>query len=81
MAMKNYDSINHRSIDEFQTKVQKSEEKIARAFTKHLIAFITGRENNFYDLKMIDEILDETSKSGYRSSDILAVIIEVYLKK
>ena len=80
MFIKSYDGVNHHSIDQFQGKVQKSEEKIARAFTKHLLAFITGRENNFYDLNMIDKILDQTSKNHYRSGDILASIIDIYLK-
>jgi predicted metal-dependent HD superfamily phosphohydrolase len=53
---------------------------MARSFTRNLIAYSVGRDNNIHDMKTIEAILDRTAKDGHRARDILAALLDIYFK-
>jgi hypothetical protein len=53
---------------------------MARSFTRNLVAFTIGRDNNIHDMKTVDAILAKTAPNGYRAGDILAEILSRYFK-
>ena len=71
-------AVNRPKVQLLEVKIDQSERKMARAFTKHLISFIIGRSANIYDLKVVEQILDRTEATGFRSRDLLGGIIETY---
>ena len=65
-------------IDSLDDKISKSEKQIASAFSKHLISYIVGRDLTVFDHLTQQKILKNSSKSGYKSKDILREIIQHY---
>ena len=61
--------------------VTASERRIASAFTKNLITFITGRKPGIQDLQTVNQILIETESNGYRAGDVLTAIIANYFSQ
>ena len=60
--------------------VTASERRIASAFTKNLLTFMTGHKPGIQDLQTVDQILNQTRADGYRARDILAGIISHYFR-
>jgi hypothetical protein len=59
-------------------KISTSERRIASAFTKNLLTFINGRRLGINDLLIVNQIMDETKRDGYRARDILEKLIANY---
>jgi len=82
-----FDTLGHVKHEEFthkeasealqslQDNVTSSHRRIASAFTKKLLSFTTGRKMNITDLMLVNTILDEVKKDGYKARDILERII------
>ena len=68
---------------EFRDLLATQDEKLARAFTKKLLTFATGRELGFSDREEIDRIVKSVSANGYRIADILDAVVtsEIFLNK
>jgi hypothetical protein len=67
-----------RHLKSLKKTIASSERRIASAFTKNLITFINGREPGINDLQIVNQIMDETKKEGFRAMDILVEVISIY---
>ena len=67
-----------RGVDELKLYLSFYEPALARAFCKKLISFMLGRELGIKDESKLDAILDENSKSGYKTADLYKSIIKYY---
>ena len=65
-------------LKSLKKKVTASERRVASAFTKNLITFINGRKPGINDLQLVNQIMDECKKGGYRAKDILEKLIAHY---
>jgi hypothetical protein len=86
-AVNDYDTIGRMTgeanVDakrNLATELGSAKEHMARSFTRNLVAFTIGRDNNIHDMKTVDAILAKTAPNGYRAGDILAEILSRYFK-
>ena len=61
--------------EHLKARVSQSDRKLASAFSKNLLIFIKGRELGINDLLIIDEVLNDAERNGYRARDILQGIV------
>jgi len=86
-ALNDYDTIgritgtpNHEAKRKLTARLNGAGRTMARSFTRNLIAYSVGRDNNIHDMKTIEAILDRTAKDGHRVRDILAALLDIYFK-
>lgn len=86
-ALNDYDTIgrmtgepNAEAKQRLATRLKGAGATVARSFTRNLVAFTVGRNNNIHDMKTVDAILIKTAKDGYRVRDILAEILKLYFR-
>jgi hypothetical protein len=61
--------------ERLKAKVSQSDRKLASAFSKNLLIFIKGRELGINDLLILDEVLNDAERNGFRARDILQGIV------
>ena len=68
---------------EFRDHLSKEKVVLAKALTKKLLIFATGREMGFSDREEIERIVKSTAKNDYRVRDIIGEIInsKIFLTK
>lgn len=68
---------------EFRELLARDERTLARALTKKLLTFATGREMGFSDRKTLDEIVQQAEPGGYGIRDLMEGVVtsEVFRKK
>ena len=71
------------NFHEFRDQLIKDKKALAKAITKKLLTFATGREMGFSDRNEIEEIVKKTSQKGYRMGDIIQEVInsKIFLTK
>ena len=71
------------NFHEFRDQLIKDKKALAKAVTKKLLTFATGREMGFSDRNEIEEIVKKTSQKGYRMGDIMQEVInsKIFLTK
>jgi hypothetical protein len=86
-ALNDYDTIgritgtpNHEAKRKLTARLNGAGRTMARSFTRNLIAYSVGRDNNIHDMKTVETILDRTAQDGYRARDILAEILNAYFR-
>ena len=68
---------------EFRNQLLKDQELVAKAITKKLLTFASGREMGFSDREEIDAIVKRSAKNNYRLRDIITEIVnsKIFLTK
>ena len=86
-ALNDYDTIgrmtgepNHVAKRQLTERLNGVSRTMARSFTRNLIAYSVGRDTNLHDMKTGETILDKTAKDGHRVRDILAELLDNYLR-
>lgn len=71
------------SFIEFRNHLVKDKEIVAKAITKKLLTFATGRDMGFSDREEIEKLVKRTAKNDYRLRDIVNEIInsKIFLTK
>ena len=71
------------SFIEFREHLSKEKKILAKALTKKLLTFATGREMGFSDREEIERIVSTTAKNDYRVGDIFVEIVnsKIFLSK
>lgn len=63
-------------INGFRKHLANDPEQLARAFTKNLLAFATGREMGFSDRPEIERIVKESAAAGYGVRGLLHLVVQ-----
>ena len=71
---------NHEAKRQLTARLKGVNRTMARSFTRNLIAYSVGRDTNLHDMKTVETILDKTAKDGHRVRDILAELLDNYLR-
>ena len=86
-AVNDYDTIGRRTgTPDVETKrdlshrLKNSQRTMAQSLTTQLVTFVTGRDTNIHDMKVIDSIVENTAADGFLARDILAAILESYFR-
>lgn len=71
------------TFNEFRNELVKDKEQIAKAITKKLLTFATGRDMGFSDRDEIERIVKATAKNDYKLGDIFTEIVnsKIFLNK
>jgi len=87
-AMNNFDTVGERIIEcdkesenVFRKRLSGANTTMAKAFTRHMISYILGRNTTVFDTTIINKIVSNTEKEQYAVKSILANIIDAYFKK
>ena len=77
------DGRSFKSFLDFRDQLVKDKKLIAKAITKKLLTFATGRDMGFSDRPEINAIVARTAKNGYRIRDIMCEIVnsKIFLSK
>lgn len=77
------DGRKFKNFQEFRDHLAKEKKTLAKALTKKLLTFATGREMGFSDREEIEEIVKRTAKNDYRLGDIMLEIVnsKIFLTK
>ncbi len=86
-AVNDYDTIgrmtgkpNLEAKNELTKRLATARHTLARSFTRNLIAYSIGRDNNLSDMKTTDAILKKTARNDYRVQDVLADVLNRYFR-
>ena len=61
--------------ERLKVKVSQSDRKLASAFSKNLLIFIKGRELGINDLLILNEVLNDAERNGFRARDVLQGVV------
>ncbi|MEO0414874.1 MAG: DUF1592 domain-containing protein [Verrucomicrobiota bacterium] len=61
---------------EFRDILASDQHQLAKALTKKLLVFFTGREMGFSDRPEINEIVKKAGQSGYGTRDLIRLVVE-----
>jgi len=63
---------------EFKDAIRAGEQELVRGFVEHMLSYALGRKLEHFDMPAIDQIVADTSRDGYRMSDIIEGIVLSY---
>jgi uncharacterized protein YgbK (DUF1537 family)/mono/diheme cytochrome c family protein len=63
---------------EFKDAIRAGEQELVRGFVEHMLSYALGRKLEHFDMPAIDQIVADTSRHGYRMSDIIECIVLSY---
>lgn len=70
------DGTSFQGYKDFRDHLAQNEKLLATSFTEKVLTFATGREMGFSDRKIIEEIVKESSKTGYNIRDLFHLIVQ-----
>ncbi|TWT98955.1 DUF1592 domain-containing protein [Neorhodopirellula pilleata] len=63
---------------EFKDAIRAGEQELVRGFVEHMLSYALGRQLEHFDMQAVDQIVADTSRDGYRMSDIIEATVLSY---